>query len=367
LLFPNQVLGGKIHLAHPGWFYAILFLASLVGVLVLTPLLAKFALFKDIVDKPGMHKIHRRDKPLLGGLGLFLCFAGIILVALPLDDKLISLVAATVILTVTGLIDDIYDLKPLYKVFGQAAAAVIVVLWNAHLFRFMIEYFADFFLPAGVVLFLIIGWLVLMINAFNMIDGMDGLAAGTAAIIFLAMALLSAIEGGTPNVHAVQLIGAGACLGFLVFNFNPAKVFMGDTGSMLLGFILATTHLFTIKYPFDAQLVLGSMFIFAYPALDVGYAMYRRLRKRSPMLKADKGHIHHVFLSLGYSVRKTALIIYGANIIFALLAVVLLSVDIPSPSLLIIWIITALGVITAFAKLTALSEANGLDKAGPGS
>ena len=345
---------------YASWFYLLLFFLSLAGALIVTPLVAKFAEIKKIVDRPGDHKIHHHDTPLLGGLAIFVCFAALLFIFLPLNEKLLSLVVASLILAVTGLADDIYNLKPFYKLTGQILAAVVVVFWNAGLFRFMIDYFADYLLPAGVVLFLITGWVVLMINAFNLIDGMDGLAAGTAAVIFAAMALLSAIKGGTPNVQAVQMIGAGACLGFLVFNFYPAKVFMGDTGSMLLGFILATTHLFTIKYPFDAQLVLGSMFIFAYPALDVSYAMFRRLLNKNSIFKADRGHIHHVLLSLGYSVRKTALIVYGANICFALFAVFLLIVEISTLSLLVIWIITALGIVAAFAKLNAVSRKNGL-------
>jgi len=267
---------------------------------------------------------------------------------------------STIILVATGLIDDLYNLKPILKLAGQTAAASIVVLWNAHLFRFMVEYFERLFLPEAVVLFLIIGWVVLMVNAFNLIDGMDGLAAGTAAIIFLALAALSYIEGGRPNVLGVQLIGAGACLGFLVFNFNPAKIFMGDTGSMLLGFILASSHLFAIKFPFSAQLVLGSMFIFAYPALDVSYAIYRRLCSKCPIFKADRGHIHHVLLSMGFSVRKTAIIIYLVNIAFASIAVLLLSFNISARALFVIGILTAAGVILLFRRLLQISRHNGM-------
>lgn len=342
------------------FFYMLLFLLPLVGVIIATPVISKFAVIKDIVDKPGLHKTHKKVKPLLGGLGIFVCFAATLLIFLPIDDKLYSLVVSTIILVLVGLLDDIYDINPFIKLFGQTAAACIVVLWNAYLFRFMIDYFADFYLSGTVVLALIIGWVVLMINAFNLIDGMDGLAAGTAAIIFLAMAALSIIKGGNPNILGVQLIGAGACLGFLVFNFNPAKIFMGDTGSMLLGFILATTHLFTIKYPFNAQLVLGSMFIFAYPALDISYTIYRRASKKRSLFQADKGHIHHVLLSMGFSVRKTVILIYLANISFAVLAVILLSLNISAPMLMVIGILTALGVILSFRQLLIISERNGV-------
>jgi len=341
-------------------FYVILFIIPFGLAAAATPLLSKFAVKKNIVDNPGSRKLHLEATPLLGGLAIFMSFAATLFIFLPLDDKLSSLALATLILVITGLLDDLFNITPVLKLCGQVAAALIVVLWNAHLFRFMIDYFAQFYLPGFVVMVLITGWVVLMINAFNLIDGMDGLAAGTAAIIFIAMAAASAIEGGNPNILGVQLVGAGACLGFLIFNFNPAKIFMGDTGSMLLGFILATTHLFTIKYPFSAQLVLGSMFIFTYPALDVSYTIYRRLRNRSPIFKADSGHIHHVLLSLGFSVRKTVLIIYGANIIFAAIAVGLLSMDIAAPVMLIFGIMTALGVLALFWYLNLISARNGI-------
>ena len=341
-------------------FYILLFILPFGTTLAATPLIARFALSKNIVDQPGLHKTHIQGKPLLGGVAIFISFAAVLFIFLPLDDKLLSLVLSTVILVITGLLDDIYNIKPLFKLTGQTVAACIVVLWNADLFRFMVDYFAKLYLPGFVVLGLIIGWIVLMVNAFNLIDGMDGLAAGTAAIIFLAMAAILVIEGGRTNILEVQLIGAGACLGFLIFNFNPARIFMGDTGSMLLGFILVTTHLFTIKYPFSAQLVLGSMFIFAYPALDVSYAIYRRIRTRSSIFKADKGHIHHILFSLGFSVRKSVFIIYLANICFAAIAVLLLSLDLSTKILLLIELVTAAFILILFRRLVIISERNGI-------
>jgi len=224
----------------------------------------------------------------------------------------------------------------------------------------MFDYFSRFYIPDFIVLALLIGWVVLIINAFNLIDGLDGLAAGTAAIIFVAMAISLVITDGNPNILGVQLIGLGACLGFLIFNFNPAKIFMGDTGSMLLGFALATMHLYTIKYPFSAQLVLGSMFIFAYPALDIAYAIFRRIYGKHSLFIGDKGHIHHIILSLGFSVRKTVLIIYLANIVFAMTAVLLLVLEIPAPYIMVIGIITALFVVALFRILLTISKRNGI-------
>lgn len=337
-------------------FFIIIFCVSLALAAIVTPLASKLAIANKVIDHPGSHKTHRKSRPLLGGLALFVGFAATLLVFLDVDEKLLSLVAATAVLLITGLLDDIYDIKPIYKLSGQTAAASIVVFSNVQLYRFMIEYFDRFFIPGFVVLILITGWIVMMINAFNLIDGLDGLAVGTAAIIFMAMAILSLITGGNPNYLGVQIIGLGACLGFLYYNFYPAKIFMGDAGSMLLGFVLATTHLFTIKYPFSAQLVMGSFFIFAYPALDITFAIYRRFMKGRSLFKADQGHIHHVLISLGYSVRQTVMIIFNANVLFVILAVVLLSLELPSPLLLIIGILTALFVVLLFRRLILISN-----------
>ncbi len=342
-------------------FYLLMFAMPLAGTLLFTPVVIRFALLRDIVDRPGKHKTHSRAMPLLGGLAIFASFALMLFLFLPMDDKLISLVVATLVLVITGLIDDLFGIRPYYKLCGQTLAAAIVILGNLRIFRFMFAYFEQFGIPMVVVTALIIGWVVLMVNAFNLIDGLDGLAAGTAAIIFLAMTAITVIGGGSPNMLAVQLIGAGACLGFLVYNFEPARIFMGDTGSMLLGFILATAHLFTINHPFSGQLVLGSMFILAYPALDVGYALFRRVLNRSSIFKADKSHIHHVLRGLGLSVRKTVLVIYAMNLFFALLAVLLLSIDIETPLLLVLWILTALGVVLFFRALLGFSKLNGLE------
>ena len=340
--------------------YIVLFSIPFAGTIILTPLITKIALYLKIIDSATQHKTHNEPKPLLGGLGIFVCFSATVILFLPVSDKLLPLVFATVIISLIGILDDIYNLKPLLKLLGQTAAASIFVLWDISLYRVLLDYFARLYLPNVFVLILIIGWIVLMINAFNLIDGLDGLAAGTAAIIFLAMAVLSLLEGGRPSILGIQLAGLGACLGFLVFNFHPAKIFMGDTGSMLLGFVLAAAHLYTIKFPFSAQLVLGTMFIFAYPALDIAYAIFRRLLKGVSILQADQGHIHHVLLSLGFSVRKTVLTIYLINIIFASLAVLLLSINIATPYLFMIYIITAILIILLFNKLFSISRQNGL-------
>lgn len=340
----------------------MLFVISFFIALIATPVASGIALKNKIIDLPGLHKTHTKAKPLLGGLALFAGFAVTVFLFLDLDDKLLSLVVATLLLVITGLLDDIYNLKPLLKLGGQTAAAAIIVLWNAKSYHILLDYFDRFNIPDLVILVLIIGWIVLMVNAFNLIDGLDGLATGTAAIIFMAMIAITVIGGVTANMLGVQLIGLGACLGFLIYNFNPARIFMGDAGSMLLGFILANAYLFTINNPFSVSLVLGSLFVFAYPAFDLAFAFYRRICHKSPIFKADRGHIHHVLRSLGFSVRKTVLILYAVNLFFAVLAVLLLSLNIHPWTLIIIGLATVIGVMIAFRKLLQISIRNGVGR-----
>ena len=336
--------------------YGMLFIASLSATALFTPSFSWVASMQNIVDSPGLHKTHGEAKPLLGGLAIF---AGILLtlaIFTPISDRMMSILIAACVLVITGLLDDVNNLKPLAKLSGQIIAASVVVLSNVENFGLFLDLFERFYLPGNLALFFLIGWIVLMVNAFNLIDGLDGLAAGSAAIIFAGMALITILNGGSHSIVGLQIIGFGACAGFLIFNFNPARIFMGDTGSMLLGFLLAVTFLFSLNGNFNSSMVLGSIFIFAYPALDTGFAILRRLKNRTPIFQADKKHIHHILITLGYSVRKTVLVIYLANFFFACLAVILLSMHLTSSALILIWALTVIFTFILLKTLYAFSR-----------
>jgi len=342
-------------------YYGLLLLASISATAILTLLVFRLALNRNIVDRPGLHKTHHDAIPLLGGLAIFMGIAVVILASINLSDKMLSILLGAIILVVTGLLDDIYHIKPLVKLSGQTLAATFVILSTTSQYGIFYRAFQILNLHEYLALFLLVGWVVLMINAFNLIDGLDGLAAGTGAIIFSAMALITLLNGGSTNMLAVQVIGAGACIGFLFFNFNPAKIFMGDTGSMLIGYLLAVTYLISLNSEFSGSLILGSFFIFAYPALDVTYAILRRIRHRTSIFRADKGHLHHILISLGFSVRKTVILIYLANIFFAALAIFLLSSRLSSLSIIMIGFLTAVCSFLLMRFLAILSRKNGLN------
>lgn len=327
---------------------------------ILTPVVIRSAIKYDIVDHPGFHKTHTTAKPLLGGLAIYLSFMITFMLFLPFNGKFTSIIIATAILVLTGYYDDVLNIKPLAKLSGQVVAAAVVVFYNYERFFVLNDFFARYGFPTFITLVLIIGWIVLMINAFNLIDGLDGLAVGVGIIILLSMSLNTYLLGGSLNILSLQLICLGACVGFLPYNFNPASQFMGDTGSMLLGFLLSLTFLFAITSPFSSTLVVSSAFIFAYPALDVSYAIYRRLRGRCSILKADRCHIHHVIRSLGFSIRQTVLIIYLINALFAGIGVTLLFLNISAYVMTAIGITTALCALLVFRYLARLSKRNGL-------
>lgn len=332
-----------------------LFLISLIISFFSTLLISKLALKKGVLDRPGAHKLHHEPKPVLGGLGIYLAGVITLLIFYPLTPGVIAVITAVSLLAATGVLDDLYNLKPLYKLAGQSAAAVIVLLGNAERFRVLVDYFNRYYIPGFLTLLLITGWIVLMINAFNLIDGLDGLAAGSAVLILGSMVVISVLRGNV-GLLGLQLLVLGACLGFLPFNFQPAKIYMGDTGSMLLGFLLSVLYLFSIVEPFSVSLVLGSAFIFAYPALDVSFAIYRRLRRRVSIFQADRGHIHHLLLRLGLSVRQTVLILYSVGIFFGAVSVLILYVSLPSYFTLALGCATAVGIFFLFRYLNRLGS-----------
>jgi UDP-GlcNAc:undecaprenyl-phosphate/decaprenyl-phosphate GlcNAc-1-phosphate transferase len=344
--------------------YGLMFIISLVGTVVLVVPCSKVALYLGIVDEPGGHKNHKEITPLLGGLAIFLTIFLVMVYFTTQSDRLLSILIGSLVLVIVGLLDDAYSLKAMIKLTGQTAAAVSVVLLNPGNFVLFLNYFEGIGIPGGFAYILIIGWIVLMINALNLIDGLDGLAAGTAAIIFIALAAVNYLIWGSTGMLILQVIAAGACIGFLFYNFPPARVFMGDTGSMLLGFLLATSYLFSLRGIYGGAIVLGSLFIFAYPALDTTFAVMRRLYHRASIFGADRGHIHHVLAALGYTPRKTVLILYLLSIFFAFIGGVLIYFEVQTTEIIAIGAITFAGTMIFYRQLALISRRNGLHLTG---
>lgn len=334
--------------------YSLLFLLPLAISYVSTPLISKFALKNGIVDRPGAHKTHQIARPIMGGLGIYLATVIGIVVFFPVTPGIASIILGASAVVITGVLDDLYNLKPLVKLAGQLVAAALVILGNTGRFSTIINFFGDSYIAVPTALLLAF-WIVLMINAFNLIDGLDGLAAGTAVIILCSMVAVSLVRGNS-ELLGYQVMVLGACVGFLPYNFQSAKIFMGDTGSMLLGFLLSVLFLYSVTEPFSVSLVLGSAFIFAYPALDVAFAIYRRLRRGGSIFAADQGHIHHLLIRLGFSVRQAVIILYLLSLFFGGVSVLILCVALPSYIIFILGAATVIGIFYLFRFLNRLGR-----------
>ncbi|MNH84361.1 putative undecaprenyl-phosphate N-acetylglucosaminyl 1-phosphate transferase [compost metagenome] len=311
--------------------YIIGFIVSLVLALGLTPLVKKFAIKVGVVDVPNARKVHTRVMPRLGGLGIYLSFVIGLVALLPfIPDSYISsrdldfvgafLVGGTMIVLL-GALDDRFDLSAKLKLLIQIATACVVVFG----FDIKIE-FANipFHTYSSVETWMSIPftilWIVGVTNAINLIDGLDGLAAGVSAIAIGTIAVMAFIMGN--EITAVLcLLLLGSILGFLYFNFHPAKIFMGDSGSLFLGFSLALLSLLGFKQVAIVSF-LTPLILIGVPLSDTMFAIVRRWMQKKPIFSPDKGHLHHCLRELGFSHRQTVLIIYGIAAFFGVLAII---------------------------------------------
>ena len=286
-----------------------LFSAFVVALVVcnrMTPPVKRFAERIGAMDIPkDDRRVHNHPIPRMGGLAIIVGFFLAVLLFVPVSEKIYGIVIGAFIIAGMGFVDDIVNLKPTVKLVLQLFAAFVcvrfglvidAVTWPVTQTDMELGWFGE---PITIL------WIVLCTNAFNLIDGLDGLAAGVTAICSFFL-LVSSILFFTAEPSAAIILTAliGACLGFIPFNFNPAKIFMGDVGSQFLGFILATVSILGL---FKLQTVVA----FALPLADTGFAVIRRLAHGQSPFQADKGHFHHRLLALGMSQKQTVLVLYG--------------------------------------------------------
>lgn len=323
-----------------GWMLGIgliSFIGAMALALVLTPLVKKLAVRIGAIDVPNQRKVHTRTMPRLGGVAIYAAFTVGLLLILPFvpegalsayDRNLISalLVGGTVIVLL-GALDDKYELSAKLKLLVQIGAACIVVFGFDVKINLLNIPFGSAMQPLGEWLSipLTILWIVGVTNAINLIDGLDGLAAGVSGIAVATIMVMGIIMGN----EAVILLSAvllGAIGGFLFFNFHPAKIFMGDSGSLFLGFALATLSMLGFKQITIVSFVTP-LLIIGVPLSDTFFAIVRRWIHKKPIFAPDKGHLHHCLQQLGFSHRKTVIIIYGIAAFFGTCAIVQSSVS----------------------------------------
>ncbi len=314
---------------------------SFLAALAATSFCKKIAIRYGIVDKPDDSvKIHKQPIAYLGGLGMFVGLTVGVLtsVALLRHEQafgsilkfLFGILAGGVVACFVGLTDDIFNIKPLHKIFGQVCAAVILLLVGIvpnlrQMAAFIHVPLSDTF---GEVLqgFIVIMFVLGATNSLNLLDGLDGLCAGVTAIITIAMLLLSIhlatwgfSEVGDPVRLTICLSLVGGVCGFLPFNRHPAKIFMGDAGSMLLGFnVAALMMLFAESIP---RWWLAAIVVFGLPILDTATALVRRLLNKRPLFVSDRGHIYDQMIDRGIPLKKTVMISYALSAFYAIFGI----------------------------------------------
>ncbi|MBE6023199.1 MAG: undecaprenyl/decaprenyl-phosphate alpha-N-acetylglucosaminyl 1-phosphate transferase [Cellulosilyticum sp.] len=306
--------------------YAIAFVLAFLIAFFVTPLAKKVAFKVGAIAKPRKRDMHSKPIPRMGGIAIFSGFMITFLAViwyLPLVNlkQVIGIFIGCTTIFLLGFFDDIYELPAKPKFLIQILAATIVAVFGIRIDFITIpfigsgEQYMNFLsIPATVI------WIVAITNAVNLIDGLDGLAAGVSSIASLCLMVLS-IDAGFPPGALLTATLAGSCMGFLPYNFNPASIFMGDTGSTFLGFTLGITSVmgllkgYTIATIFIAVLVLGL------PIFDTSFAIIRRFLAGKPIMSPDRGHLHHRLVDHGYSQKQAVVTLYGISGILGLSAI----------------------------------------------
>ena len=297
-------------------------LVAFVVAAAVTPAAIKIAPKIGAMDIPkDERRMHKKPMPRFGGIAIYLGIMVALAVFALKDKGITSVMTGCTLIYMLGLIDDLKDLKPLVKLCGQIVCATVVYIMGVRI-EFITNYFGPGNMAFGDVACFIITvlWLIAITNAVNLIDGLDGLAAGIAAISALCIGYVAYIHGQYVPTLAMMAI-AGAALGFLPYNFNPAKIFMGDSGSELLGFsIAAVSILGTVKSATIVVVIIPAL-VLGLPIFDTVMAIFRRLAKHQSIGTADKEHLHHRIMKAGFGQKRAVMILYCISGIMGIVAV----------------------------------------------
>lgn len=305
------------------WLLCITAFAVAFAITLLTAPIAKNLAYRfKAVDYPRSRGMNNEPVPLMGGLAIFFGFMGAtILMSFFVKElhsqRFLGFILGAIIIVVVGIFDDMYELSAKFKLIIQILVAIIVVMSGTKL-DFIMWPLWQYLKPFANVI--TVFWIVGLINAVNLIDGLDGLAAGVTTIASICLTILCGISG---NVLAVVIcaILAGSCLGFLPRNFAPAEVFMGDTGSTFLGYVLAVTSCIGVFKGYAILSLFLSVLAMALPILDTSFAMIRRALNHKPIMSPDRGHLHHRLVDAGLSSKQAVMVLYGLSSISCLIAV----------------------------------------------
>lgn len=292
-----------------------------IAVVALTPLAAHLARAVGAVAEPKGRSIHSAPTPLLGGLAILAGFLIPVIYYLPtFDTQARALIVGAILIAFVGALDDVFELSPPVKLLGQACCAVIPVAAGLTIDHITLPFVGAGDLGVAEYPITVL-WFVALANMINFTDGMDGLAAGISGIGLTTFAILAAsLDRATPAIIAASL--AGAAFGFLAHNFHPARVFMGDSGSLLLGFVIAGVAVGGVMKSAAAVAIGLPLLVLAIPILDTSFVILKRLKHGMPVYSADKSHFHHRFFTIGWSQRRTVLALYTWAALMSAVAIV---------------------------------------------
>lgn len=321
---------------------AIAFLLAFITAFVITPYTIRLAQKVGAVDYPNDRRINKKPMPRLGGLAViagFMVSAIYLIITMSIEKKvnfaedglnrkLIGCLLGAIILGITCYIDDVKDIKPLVKLAGQVIAAIVVVSSGVLIDNFTIPFKENNVMLNEVFSFVLtVGWIVGITNAINLIDGLDGLSSGITLISCISLLIIFALNE-SPLIAIILITAlAGAIVGFLPYNFNPAKTFIGDVGSNFMGFAIAVISILGVAKTYTAIVIIAPIIVLALPIFDTLWAIVRRIVKTKSIkgvFKADKGHLHHRLMAKGYTQKQAVLILYGITATLGMVAIILL-------------------------------------------
>lgn len=357
---------------------AIAFLLAFITAFVITPYTIRIAKKVGAVDIPNDRRVNKKPMPRLGGLAViagFLVSAIYLIISMfiekkinftedSLNKKIFGFLIGIIVLGITCFIDDVKGIKPLAKLAGQTLAAILLVSSGVLIDNFTIPFKENSVMLNEVFSYILtIGWIVGITNAINLIDGLDGLSSGITLISCISLLIIFALNE-SPLIAIILITSlAGAIVGFLPYNFNPAKTFIGDVGSNFMGFSIAVISILGVAKTYTAVVIIAPIMVLALPIFDTLWAIVRRIIKTKSIkgvFKADKGHLHHRLMARGYTQKQAVLILYGLTATFGMTAIILLDSGIwkaISFALLVVAIV-AIG----YKDILHLHEENNIDK-----
>lgn len=331
-------------------YYFVAFIVAVAVAYFATPHVKELAIMAGAMDTPDERKVHRRPIPRMGGLAIYFGVVAAVFISMKINHQILGILLGGTVMLAVGIIDDIKQLSAKMKLLGQILAALVLVAFDVRIewltnpfgSMFYLDYFS---IPVTIL------WIVAVTNTVNLIDGLDGLAAGVSSIASITI-LIIALQQNLWLVALLTAAIAGSALGFLFHNFNPAKIFMGDTGSLFLGYMLSAVSVMGAVKGAATIALFVPIVALGLPIMDTAFAIIRRYTNGVPIFRPDKGHLHHRLLAMGLSQKQVVLSMYVISGLLGISAIVLSSVSQFSAFLIVTTIATV--CIVAAKKIGVL-------------